>query len=286
MRLVLSLNGLHEVQMNKSRKSNGRSVHKGKSVRVRITKIIFLLFLLIGSLAAVMVFSPLLLLSDIYVDETTNYTAEEIINASGIKIGENAINHLGGSLEHLLNLRMGIAEKEVEKLPYVKTAIIKYEFPKTVNISVTERNALALIRYFGNFLLVDEEGYVLEVKNQLDDQHPQIRGVQLDKFALGDKIQTNKPEKIAWVVQLLQSLNSVDMDSTQKLIDVVDWIDILENRELYISLDDRITAKIKINDELTYRLSYLKEIYYNHIKPDEKGMIDFYDDKYARFIAE
>ena len=33
-----------------------------------------------------MVFSPLLLLSDIYVDETTNYTAEEIINASGIKI--------------------------------------------------------------------------------------------------------------------------------------------------------------------------------------------------------
>jgi hypothetical protein len=66
----------------------------------------------------------------------------------------------------------------------------------------------------------------------------------------------------------------------------VDWIDILENRELYISLDDRITAKIKINDELTYRLSYLKELYYNHIKPDEKGMIDFYDDKYARFIAE
>ncbi|HZK27769.1 MAG TPA: FtsQ-type POTRA domain-containing protein [Thermoclostridium sp.] len=272
--------------MNKSRKSNTKSVHKEKRVRVKLTKIIFFLFLLVGSIAAVMVFSPLLLLSDIYVNETTNYTTGQIIDATGIKHGENAINHLGGSIPHLLNLRMGIAEKELEKLPYVKTATIEYEFPKTIYITVTERNAIAWIRYSGNYLLVDEEGHVLEVDTAFDGEHPEIRGVQLDKFALGEKIQTKKPEKITWIVQLLQSLNSVDIDSTQKLTDVLDWVDILENRELYMSLDERITAKIKINDQLTYRLSYLKELYYNHIKPEEKGMVDFYDDKYARFIAE
>jgi len=63
-------------------------------------------------------------------------------------------------------------------------------------------------------------------------------------------------------------------------------VDFLQDKELFLSLDERITARVKLDDELTYRLSYLKELYYNYIKPEEKGMIDFFDQKYARFIAE
>jgi hypothetical protein len=63
-------------------------------------------------------------------------------------------------------------------------------------------------------------------------------------------------------------------------------VDFLQSKELYLSLDERITARIELNDELTYRLSYLKELYYNYIKPEEKGMVDFFDEKYARFIVE
>jgi len=43
---------------------------------------------------------------------------------------------------------------------------------------------------------------------------------------------------------------------------------------------------MELDDRITYHLSYLKELYYNYIKPEEKGMIDFFDEKYARFIAE
>lgn len=273
------------IQMEKTRKGDMVLLHREEGVKSKAT-IFILLLILIGSLAVVMMFSPLLLLSDIYVNETVNYTAEEIVEASGIKKGENAINYLGGSFSHLIHFRMGVAEEKVEGLPWVETAEIKYEFPSTVYITVTERNAIAWIRYFGNYLLVDEEGYVMEVATELDGRYPEIRGVQLDKFTLGDKIHTKEPEKITWLVQLLRSLNVVDKDSSQKLTDVLDWVDIPENRELYLSLDKRITAKIKMDDELTYRLSYLKELYYNHIKPEERGMIDFFDDKYARFIDE
>jgi hypothetical protein len=53
-----------------------------------------------------------------------------------------------------------------------------------------------------------------------------------------------------------------------------------------MSLDRRIAARVNLDSELTYRLSLLKEIYYNHIKKEEKGIVDFFGDKYARFIPE
>ena len=260
------------------------SVHsrkKGKAI-----KSVLILIVLFGSAAAVLMFSPLLLLWDIQVNETVNYTADEIIEAAGIEKGENAIKYLGGSFNHLVNLRMGAAESNINKLPWVKFSEVRYVIPDKVYITVTERNAIAWIRYFGNYLLVDEEGYVLDVASELDGSYPEIRGVQLDKFTLGDKIQTKEPEKITVLVQLLQGLNVVDTDSPQKLIDVLDWIDIPKNRELLFSLDNRITAKVKMDDDLIYRLSYLKELYYNYIKPEERGMIDFFDNKYERFVAE
>ena len=53
-------------------------------------------------------------------------------------------------------------------------------------------------------------------------------------------------------------------------------IDFSENDELYMSLDRRIAARVNLDSELTYRLSLLKEIYYNHIKKEEKGIVDFW----------
>jgi cell division protein FtsQ len=252
----------------------------------KILRVLFSFIFLIGGLAVVMMFSPLLLLSDIGVDDVSHYTEEEIIRSSGIKKGENALKYLGGSITHLLQLRMGNAEKMVESLPWIKTAEIRYTFPGSIKVMLMERHAIAWIRHMGNFLLIDEEGYVMEVSSKMDDQYPEIRGIQPDRFTIGKKIGTEIPDKITWLVQLLQGLEQVDLNTQWKLIEVLDWIDFLEKKELYLSLDGRITAKIKLDNELTYRLSYLKELYYNYIKPEEKGIIDFFDEKYARFIAE
>jgi len=249
------------------------------------TYFITFLIIILG-LAAVMMFSPLFLLSQITVDEISHYTKEDIIKVSGIEKGQNALKYLGGSIHHLLQMRMGKAEKYVENLPWVKSAHIQYQFSGVVNISIIERNAIAWIKYMGNYLLVDEEGVVLEVSTELDERYPEIRGLKPDKYAIGKTIEIEKPERITWLVQLLKSLEHVDRDSSQSLVAALDWIDFSENDELYMSLDRRITARVNLNSELTYRLSLLKEIYYNHIKKEEKGIVDFFGDKYARFIPE
>ena len=240
-------------------------------------KILFGFVVFTGVLAAVMLFSPLFLISDIHVNDLSKYTAEEIIRVTGLEKDENVRYYMGGSLRNVLQLRMGKAESRVENLPWVRTAEVQYLFPGTVQITVTERNAIAWVRYMANYLLVDEEGYVLEVSSSIDDRYPEIRGVQLDKFSVGKKIVAQKPEKIDWLVQLLQSLEQVDQSPHHKLGEVLDWVDFLQDKELFLSLDSRITAKLELDDDLTYRLSYLKELYYNYIKPEEKGMIDFFD---------
>lgn len=242
--------------------------------------------LIILGLAAVIIFSPLFLLSQITVDEISRYNKDDIIKVSGIETGQNAIKYVGGSLQHLLQMRMGKAEKYVENLPWIKSAVIQYQFSGVVHISITERNAIAWIKHKGNYLLVDEEGVVLEVSTELDERYPEIRGLEPDKYTIGKTIEIKKPERITWLVQLLKSLDHVDRDSSQSLIEALDWIDFSENNELYMSLDERITARVNLDSELTYRLSLLKEIYYNHIKREEKGMVDFFGDKYARFIPE
>lgn len=63
--------------------------------------------LIILGLAAVMMFSPLFLLSQIKVDDISRYTKDDIINVSGIEKGQNAMKYLGGSMRHLLQMRMG-----------------------------------------------------------------------------------------------------------------------------------------------------------------------------------
>lgn len=189
-------------------------------------------------------------------------------------------------MRHLLQMRMGKAEKYVENLPWVKSAFIQFQFSGVVHISVIERNPIAWIKYMGNYLLVDEEGVVLEVSTQLDERYPEIRGLKPEKYTIGKMIEIEKPERITWLVQLLKSLEHVDRDSSQSLVEALDWIDFSENDELYMSLDRRIAARVNLDSELTYRLSLLKEIYYNHIKKEEKGIVDFFGDKYARFIPE
>jgi len=257
-----------------------------KKKKRKAFKVLISLLLLSAVLAVVFMFSPLFLIKDIYVNETINYTPDDIIRVSGIEKGENAIKYLGGSINHLLSLRMGKAESQVENLPWVKSAEIKYVFPGTAEITILEREAIAWIKHMGNYLLIDEEGYVMKVSSSLDGSYPEIRGVPLNGFTIGKKIETKESDNIKWMVLLLKSLDVVDENKQQKLVDVLDWIDFTGNEEIYISMDQRITGKIKLDDDITHRLSYLKELYYNYIKPEERGMIDFFDEKYARFITE
>ncbi len=248
-------------------------------------KIFISFILVVAGFAAVMMFSPLFLLSEINVSEIVNYTEDDIIRVSGLGKGENVIRYLGGSIEHLLYFRMGKAESQVENLPWVKSAEIKYVFPSSVNVTIEEREAIAWIKHMGNYLLIDEEGYVMMASQNLNEQFPEIRGVELDKFTIGKKVESKEPENIKHMVELLKSLDIVDNNKQQKLTEVLDWIDFISEKEVYITIDQRITAKVKVDDEITYRLSYMKELYYNYIKPEERGMIDFFDEN-ARFIAE
>jgi len=80
------------------------------------------------------------------------YTAEEVVEASGLSMGDNLlfINSQNASLR----IR--------EELPYVIAVNITRKLPNIVHIEITESVAIAFIRYAGEVYVIDSAGRVLD----------------------------------------------------------------------------------------------------------------------------
>ena len=64
--------------------------------------------------------------------------------------------------EECTQLRMGKAESRVENLPWARTAEVQYLFQVQFKL-LLPKERYCMGKVYANYLLVDEEGYVLEV---------------------------------------------------------------------------------------------------------------------------
>lgn len=103
--------------------------------------------LVLAVLAGVAWFTPLFSVRHFVVEGQEHTTEAEIIEASGIRQGEN-----------LLRLDYTTAATQVYALPWVKEVKATYSLPSTVRISVEERTPLVWIARPEGIALVDETG--------------------------------------------------------------------------------------------------------------------------------
>jgi len=107
------------------------------------------------------------------------YTAQQVVEASGIKVGN-----------HLLTFgRTKAAGKIISSLPYVKSVRIGIKLPNTVKIEIVETDvAYALEADDGSWWLMSAEGKLLEkASDGQEDRHTKILGVQLDNPTVGQQ---------------------------------------------------------------------------------------------------
>ena len=89
-------------------------------------------------------------LSEIRITGNTVVSRDEIIAASGLRIGTN-----------LLKISRAQAVMQLLSLPYVREVELSRVFPDKVEIRITERTPLALINADDRHLVMDENGYCL-----------------------------------------------------------------------------------------------------------------------------
>lgn len=145
----------------------------------RRQKIFFRIILLIAILALVfaLIFkSDFFLISNINVEGNYIITKEEIISRSGIDIGG-----------HIFRYTRYESEEKIRKLSYIKDVTIKRDLPKSVNIFLEERQAYLQFNHLSSYILVDDEGFILEIKENKVRDLAIFKGFNIDK-PTGDNI--------------------------------------------------------------------------------------------------
>ena len=110
--------------------------------------------------------SVFLRITEIEVVGALFYSDEEIISFSGMMPGDNI----------LLIDRLGAQRRIETSLAYISDVRIRRVLPDTIRIEVTERTAMAALRYRGRYLIIDSDGRILQRDSTSSRGLTEIRG--------------------------------------------------------------------------------------------------------------
>lgn len=252
------------------------------------TRLKIFIFIFVLALCLVfLLFAPFFNIKSIKVEGSSRYTAEKIIETSGIMIGENGFRKLRLDPEAILELRLLDSEEKIGQLPYVKSCTVKIVFPDSIIIHITEREPAAYIVYFDNYLTVDAQGYVLEAGNSEPPQGlKEIRGIDFKKYTIGGQLEESEISLIITGVEIINTINNSDKTTDIKLADVLDWVDVISENNAILSLDNRIIVRFNPKDKLQYTIDFTKEIFFKRISTKETGRIEFSGHQNPSFIPD
>ena len=137
-------------------------------------------------LALVLGMSIFFKVKDVAVAGAEKYTAWDVMEASGIRTGENLLT---------IN-RAKISSRIRTELPYVKSVRIGIKLPDTVNIEIVEMEVVYAIEAADNtWWLMDASGKLVEkVSASAAKGYTQVQGVRVIYPAVGEQAVAEEPE--------------------------------------------------------------------------------------------
>lgn len=239
-------------------------------------KFILILALLVTTIVFIAL-SPLFNIKTIEASGTTKYKNDTLAGLSGIKTAENGFKQLGYSPASILTLRFGNAENILRKeCPYIKDVKVRYVLPSGIAISIVERTVFAAVPYLGTSLVIDDDGFVLETLSADEEKKiPVLKGLKFDNYELGGKLAVKNPEALQTARKLIDAVRQSDKNDAVHLFDQIDSIYAGDPAHIGISLDSRVTADLGDLQDLNYRISATKTVFYKNIKKNERGVLDF-----------
>ena len=171
---------------------------------------IFLFLAVIGT-AVTLSLTVLFRVERIEVQGESRYSAEQIVQASGLETGGN-----------LFLTDTGEAASAIEKaLPYIGEAKVSRVLPSKLSISVQEESAASAILWEGQYVVLGASGKVLELASAAPENCPVIKGVVMQQAEPGSAA-AFADEEASTVLQRLESALSAVGVSPVSEIDLTD----------------------------------------------------------------
>lgn len=156
-----------------SRQNHARSHGKNRH------NVLLLVMAMLGLAAiAVIIGLKVFEIRKIEVKGNDSVSAQNIIALSGIGVGEN-----------ILKVDLGLAKKNIESDPLLEVLSISRVYPDGITIEIRQRKPHGAIAYLGGYVIIDEKGFVLDVRDSLPaGQYPLITGVEIQPSEKGKKL--------------------------------------------------------------------------------------------------
>ncbi|MDR3120757.1 MAG: FtsQ-type POTRA domain-containing protein [Clostridiales bacterium] len=260
------------------------------SARVRHTAgKVALVFALTALILTLLSASPLFSVSEIEVRGNLYYSENQILTKSGLRTGQNGFTALRGkNLLKLLAFRCAAAEQAISfACPYVKSVQVHYKLPNKISIAVEERSKSVVVPYFDSGLLIDEEGYVVDIlKNYRSAELPVAVGLSFADYALGKKLVVADEAGIEAVLTIINALRQADRDSEDVFAWKVRSIDVRNRMNIRLTLDDGLSVDLGDGTDIYYRVSAAKEIVFHGLEPGAVGLVCFSNTAKPVFIPD
>lgn len=186
----------------------------------------------------------------IEISGNVEYTDEEIIDSSGVSVGENLF---------FVN-KHKVMDQILTDLPYVSTVTVVRDLPDTLRIEVEESDAVAAVPIVNGYAIINSLGKVTSVSEQ-SDSYAIVDGLDVTVSQVGHviEVQTEEETKLQSFLKLVQGLEEY------QLVDAVTAYS-LENDMIVIQYGENITGRFLYNEDYDYdirafstAMEYVKE---------------------------
>lgn len=148
------------------------------------------LIVVLGILACAL--SPIFVLKTVNIQGNRFVQDEDIIRIAGIRLGEN-----------LFQLQTDEIKRTLTKDLRIEQAVVQRSFPSQLDISISERIPLAIIKCDYGYLELGKGGIVLDAHRTLRDMPvPMISGVEVADLFVGDVVED---ERVGRVLRFLDA---------------------------------------------------------------------------------
>lgn len=218
--------------------------------------IVLLLLLSVGVALSLTVFFPI---ETITVTGSTRYAEGDLMDASGLSVGDN-----------IFCFRASAAgDQLVKRFPYIDEARVTRVFPDAVSIEVTEAQVETAIETESGYLLLSRRGRILEGPIPYPpDGHPRVIGFSLPETP---KPGSYLPEEESERFWLLRELEAGLRENELSPISVIDLRDPIEMRLLY---DGRLAIRLGSKIDLPYKLRAAAEVIRLSVNEKTVGSLD------------
>ena len=228
-----------EYDKKNNRKSTKKEVKRKRRRRLKPALFIMLALFLVA-IAAVLSLTVFFEIESVNVSGESVYSQEMVINAAGIKNGQN-----------LLRLNKNKISDKIEKgLPYVKDAVVTKVFPNSVSIRIVPATEFAVMEIDGQLVTIDENFKALSIESERREDLAFIKGVKASNVVLGEIVTITDKEQQTVLNELLKFAKASELRATA--------FDITNTVSVSALLEDRILVQFGSRNYLENKINHLK----------------------------